>query len=109
MRKLRICPVWRASALETPLAELLLGDAPPFQRACNIEVSEERSGFNSGFADDVPVSGCCSAGFCFDIEHAAWTPSPNSTRAFPPETSIMRPATISPCLCSALDCCRLLG
>ena len=39
----------------------------------------------------------------------AWTPSPSSTLRALPETSVMRPVTTSPSLCSAMYSSRLVG
>src|SRR5450755_838331 len=88
IRKLRTCPARTGSAFTGP-------PAPLFHRACNIELSEERSAFDS-FGASV------FAGAAAVILQEAWIPSPSSTRAGPPESSIIRPVTTSPSLCSAM-------
>src|SRR4029077_20113535 len=95
--KLRICPAEEASGLAA------MGEAPLFQRCCNTELSDPRSaafatGNFSSFADASST-----------MRHAANTPSPNSTRAIPPETCTTRPVTTSPSLCSAMYSSRLEG
>src|ERR1035437_2190082 len=78
IRKLRICPARMASGLDAPPA------TPPFQRAFSMELSADRSAFDSARVSSFP-------GRSATIGHVPWMPSPSSTRARPSETSIRRP------------------
>src|SRR5208337_1408023 len=90
---LRTCP----ARMDSGLASSVVG--PLFQRACSIEPKDERLGCDedddaAGGAFLSSVAGCSTfAGRSAGIRHVATTPSPNSTRALPPETSVMRPVT----------------
>src|ERR1700692_43290 len=70
IRKLRICPAPIASGFAAPLL------TPPFQRACSIELSDEKS--------NLPAAAGVSATSLPDlVENTPSTPSPNSTLANP--------------------------
>src|SRR5437773_6930316 len=73
MRKLRICPARAASFF----AFASLGEVPLFQRACNMELSADRSGFDP----DCAGSGCVVSllAALAGIRHIACTPSPSYT------------------------------
>src|ERR1700747_2880304 len=111
MRKLRTTPARRSSGLDEA------SGAPPFQRACSIELSEDKSGLEDAPREEVaaevgPVSGSAFAGGAVlggSIWHVARTPSPSSTCIWFPETSTMRPVTTSPSLCSARYSSRPVG
>src|SRR5439155_19117665 len=95
IRKLRTCPARTGSALGGP-------PEPVFHFACNMEVSEERSAFDSFGAS-------AFAGVAAVTLQVAWIPSPSSTRAWLPESSMSRPVTTSPALCSAMYSSRPVG
>src|SRR5450755_1538694 len=87
MRKLRICPARAASGFAAAPGAL------PFQRALSMEPRDDTSAWGLLLA---AWAGLASA----VIGQVANTPSPNSTRATPPEASVRRPVTKSPTLCS---------
>ncbi len=87
IRKLRIWPVRRGSAAAGAAVA-------PFQRACSMEVSEERSG---AAADRFWPLG---AAVLAPRRQVARMPSPSSTVAMAPDCSTTRPETMSPSLCS---------
>jgi len=97
MRKLRISPVRAGSAFAA-------GAGPLFQRACSMELNDDRSALFSSRA-----SSFCFAGVAAAMWQVAWIPSPSSARALLPEPSIIRPVTTSPSLCSAIYSSRPVG
>src|ERR1035441_1613336 len=96
MRKLRIWPLRGPSPLGP------LPPWPPFQRACSMLVKEDRSTLSC-------LKFSSSLGASALNRHVAWTPSPSSTLAREPETSVMRPVTTSPSLRSAIYSSRPVG
>src|ERR1035438_371701 len=97
MRKLRIWPLRGPSPLGPPPPPW-----PPFQRACSMLVKEDRSTLSC-------LKFSSSLGASALNRHVAWTPSPSSTLAREPDTSVIRPVTTSPSLCSAIYSSRLVG
>src|SRR5208282_6108484 len=95
MRNLRICPARIASGFSSAAG------GPLFQRACSIEPNDDRLGLDDEEDDGGSARLSSFASRSSGIRHVATTPSPSSTRALPSETSIMRPVTMSPSLCSA--------